>query len=114
MSIQARILLVDNESAIEEALANIKNEAPELIVSDVLMPKMDGHELLRSLCRDDNWILMILLTQVSEAFERVMALEEGVDDGITNPSNPTNWLLESGPFCDGQVQESTTLSSLAD
>ena len=44
MSIQARILLVDDESAIEEALANIKNEAPELIVSEVLMPMMDGRE----------------------------------------------------------------------
>ena len=63
MSIQTRILLVDDESAIienlasflersgfevktatnnEEALANIKIEAPELIVSDVLMPKMMG------------------------------------------------------------------------
>ena len=48
---------------------------------------------------------MILLTQVGEAFERVMALDEGVDDVITNPSNPTNWLLESGPFYGGQDQE---------
>ena len=48
---------------------------------------------------------MILLTQVGEAFEQVMALEEGVDDILTNPSNPTNWLFESGPFYDGQDQE---------
>ncbi len=123
MSIQARILLVDDESAIienlasflersgfevktatngEEALANIKIEAPELIGSYVLMPKMDGCELLRLRRRDDNWIPMILLTQVGEAFKRVMALEEGVDDVITNPSNPTNWLLESGRFYAGQ------------
>lgn len=105
MSIQARILLVDDESAIEKALANIKTEAPELIVSEVLMPKMDGRELHRSLCRDDNWILIIIFTQVGKAFKRVMAIEEGVDDVITNPSNPTNWLLESGSFYGGQDQE---------
>jgi DNA-binding response OmpR family regulator len=126
MSIQARILLVDDESAIienlasslersgfevktatngEEALANIKIEAPELIGSYVLMPKMDGCELLRLRRRDDNWIPVILLTQVGEAFERVMALEEGFDDILTNPSNPTNWLFESGRFCGGQGQE---------
>jgi CheY-like chemotaxis protein len=48
MSIQARILLVDDDSAVEESLANIKTEAPELIVSDVRMPKMKRGELLRS------------------------------------------------------------------
>jgi DNA-binding response OmpR family regulator len=105
MSIQARILLVDDESALEKALANIKTEAPELIVSDVLMPKMDGRELHRSLCQDDKLILMILLTQVGEAFERVIAPDVGVDDVIINPSNPTNWLLESGSFYGGQDQE---------
>jgi DNA-binding response OmpR family regulator len=125
MSIQARTLLVDDESAIienlasflerfgfevktvangEETLTNIKIEVPELIVSDVLMPKMDGRELLHSLRRDDNWIPLILLTQVGEAFERVMALEEGVDDN-SNSSNPRNWLFESGPFYDRQDQE---------
>jgi len=109
MSIQAHILLVDDESAIienlapfleragfevstavngEEALAKIETEEPELIVSDVLMPKMDGRELLRSLRRDDNWIPVILLTQVGEAFERAMALEEGADDYINKPFEP--------------------------
>jgi DNA-binding response OmpR family regulator len=109
MSAQAHILLVDDETAIienlspflersgfkvstasngEEALAKIEAETPELIVSDVLMPKMDGRELLRSLRREDNWIPVILLTQVGEAFERAMALEEGADDYINKPFEP--------------------------
>jgi DNA-binding response OmpR family regulator len=109
MSAQARILLVDDEAAIienlspflersgfavstatngEEALTIIETEAPELVVSDVLMPKMDGRELLRSLRRDNNWIPVILLTQVGEAFERAMALEEGADDYINKPFEP--------------------------
>jgi DNA-binding response OmpR family regulator len=109
MSVKAHILLVDDEAAIienlspflersgftvstasngEEALAKIEAEAPELVVSDVLMPKMDGRELLRSLRREDNWIPVILLTQVGEAFERAMALEEGADDYINKPFEP--------------------------
>ena len=103
------ILLVDDESAItenlapflirsgfqvstasngQEALAKVESESPDLIVSDVLMPKMDGREMLRSLRRVDNWIPIILLTQVGEAFERAMALEEGADDYINKPFEP--------------------------
>jgi len=109
MSTQAHILLVDDEAAItenlapflersgfkvstasngEEAIAKIETEAPELIVSDVLMPKMDGRELLRSLRQANNWIPVILLTQVGEAFERAVALEEGADDYINKPFEP--------------------------
>ena len=109
MSPQTCILLVDDEAAIidnlapflersgfqvktasngEEAIAAIQDESPELVVSDVLMPKMDGRELLRTLRRGDNWIPVILLTQVGEAFERAMALEEGADDYINKPFEP--------------------------
>jgi DNA-binding response OmpR family regulator len=109
MAPQTRILLVDDEIAIienlapflersgfevltasngEEAITKIEAESPELVVSDVLMPKMDGRELLRTLRRADNWIPIILLTQVGEAFERAMALEEGADDYINKPFEP--------------------------
>ena len=72
----------------EEALEIIAAGNVDLIVSDVLMPKMDGRELLRSLRRADNWVPVILLTQVGEAFERAMALEEGADDYINKPFEP--------------------------
>jgi DNA-binding response OmpR family regulator len=49
---------------------------------------MDGRELLRILRKADNWIPIILLTQVGEAFERAMALEEGADDYINKPFEP--------------------------
>ncbi len=109
MSPQTCILLVDDEAAIienlapflersgfevrtasngEDALIMIEANSPELVVSDVLMPKMDGRELLRTLRREDNWIPVILLTQVGEAFERAMALEEGADDYINKPFEP--------------------------
>jgi DNA-binding response OmpR family regulator len=104
-----RILLVDDETAItdnlapflvrsgfgvdtasngKEALRKMEDINFDLIVTDVLMPLMDGRELLRSLRQENNWIPVILLTQVGEAFERAMALEEGADDYINKPFEP--------------------------
>jgi DNA-binding response OmpR family regulator len=52
------------------------------------MPKMDGREVLRNLRQSGNWIPVILLTQVGEAYERAMALEEGADDYLNKPFEP--------------------------
>ena len=103
------ILLVDDESAITtnlapfleragfsvgvagdgvQALQQISRNKPDLIILDVLMPKMDGRQVLRHLRRDGDWTPIILLTQVGEATERAMALEEGADDYINKPFDP--------------------------
>jgi DNA-binding response OmpR family regulator len=57
-------------------------------VLDVLMPRMDGREVLRRLRRLNVWTPTILLTQVGEASERALALEEGADDYINKPFDP--------------------------
>jgi DNA-binding response OmpR family regulator len=103
------ILLVDDEQAItdnlspflersgfqvtvaadgEQALREIEETEPDLVVMDVLMPKMDGREALRRLRRGDNWTPIILLTQIGESVERAMALEEGADDYLNKPFDP--------------------------
>jgi DNA-binding response OmpR family regulator len=109
MDQQAKLLLVDDEDAIttnlapfleragfevtvasdgEAALEKVKGVTPDLIVLDVLMPRLDGREVLRRLRREDNWTPVILLTQVGEAVERAMALEEGADDYLNKPFDP--------------------------
>ena len=103
------ILLVDDEEAITanlasfleragfqvsraadgaQALAQVKNAPPDLIVMDVLMPNLDGREALRRLRRAGNWLPVILLTQVGESLERAMALVEGADDYLNKPFDP--------------------------
>lgn len=72
----------------EEALQQVAERAPDLIVLDVLMPIMDGREMLRQLRQSDDWTPVILLTQVGEASERAMALEEGADDYLNKPFDP--------------------------
>jgi len=109
MDTKSKILLVDDEIAIttnlapyleragfevlvagdgEEALRRIEAFHPDLVVMDVLMPRLDGRETLRRLRRDGNWLPIILLTQVGEASERAMALEEGADDYLNKPFDP--------------------------
>ena len=70
------------------ALEQVEQAAPDLIVLDVLMPRLDGRETLRRLRQAGNWTPVILLTQVGEAFERAMALEEGADDYLNKPFDP--------------------------
>jgi DNA-binding response OmpR family regulator len=109
MPAKFKILLVDDEPAItdnlapflersgfdvavaangEEALQQASSFGPQLIVLDILMPKMDGREALRQLRQAGDWTPVILLTQVGESTERAMALEEGADDYLNKPFDP--------------------------
>ncbi len=109
MENRPRILLADDESAItsnlapfleragfhvyvagdgQSALEQIGRHSPELVILDVLMPRMDGREVLRRLRQAGNWTPVLLLTQVGEAAERAMALEEGADDYLNKPFDP--------------------------
>ena len=72
----------------EQALQQVSQAHPDLIVLDVIMPHLDGRQVLRRLRRSDNWTPVILLTQVGEATERAMALEEGADDYLNKPFDP--------------------------
>jgi DNA-binding response OmpR family regulator len=109
METRPRILLADDETAItsnlapfleragftvyvaadgQAALEQITQHSPELVVLDVLMPRLDGREVLRRLRQAGNWTPVLLLTQVGEAAERAMALEEGADDYLNKPFDP--------------------------
>jgi len=78
------LVVNDGVSALEKAQAH----HPELIILDVLMPRMDGRETLRRLRKANIWTPTILLTQVGEASERALALEEGADDYLNKPFDP--------------------------
>jgi DNA-binding response OmpR family regulator len=74
----------DGQAAFERA----QSHHPDLIILDVLMPRMDGRETLRRLRQASLWTPTILLTQVGEASERALALEEGADDYLNKPFDP--------------------------
>ncbi|HKY83701.1 MAG TPA: response regulator transcription factor [Anaerolineales bacterium] len=71
-----------------QALRRIEDEQPDLIILDVLMPGMDGREVLRRLRHSQNWIPIILLTRVGSPGERAHGLQEGADDYLNKPFDP--------------------------
>jgi DNA-binding response OmpR family regulator len=70
------------------ALEKVHSHHPNLVILDVLMPRLDGREVLRRLRRENNWTPTILLTQVGASAERALALEEGADDYLNKPFDP--------------------------
>lgn len=72
----------------EQALELIASEKPDLIVLDMLMPRLDGRDVLRRLRQAGNWTPVILLTKVNTPAERVLTLQEGADDYLNKPFDP--------------------------
>ncbi|HMT46408.1 MAG TPA: response regulator [Novosphingobium sp.] len=103
-----RLLLVDDEAALREPLAEylsrqgfavsqavsaaqartiLQNETPELVLLDIMMPGEDGLSLCRHLS-EARAIPVILLTARGEATDRIVGLEIGADDYVVKPFEP--------------------------
>jgi two-component system, OmpR family, KDP operon response regulator KdpE len=70
-----------------EALEKIRDELPDLVLLDVMMPGMDGFETLERL-REISTIPVIMLTVKGEEEDRIRGLELGADDYVTKPFSP--------------------------
>jgi len=76
-----RVLVAENG---QQALYTARQEKPDLILLDVMMPKMDGYEFMRAYCKEQSTPI-ILLTARMEETDKVLGLELGADDYITKP-----------------------------
>ncbi len=85
------ITAMDGPEAIELAL----REKPDLVLLDVMLPNMDGMEVLKTLKKnkDTEDIPVIMLTAKGEELDRVLGFELGADDYITKPFSPREMLL---------------------
>lgn len=70
----------------EEALAFAKNCEYDLVLLDVMLPKMDGFEVCQQI-RDFSDMPIVMLTAKSEDMDKILGLEYGADDYITKPFN---------------------------
>jgi two-component system KDP operon response regulator KdpE len=70
-----------------EALARLKQDLPDLVVLDVMLPEMDGFETLRRV-REVSNVPVIMLTVRNEESDRIRGLEIGADDYLTKPFSP--------------------------
>lgn len=74
----------------EDGIKTAKQEQPELIILDIMMPIMDGVEVCRQLRSDSNFnkTLIAFLTARDEDYSQIAALDVGGDDYITKPIRP--------------------------
>lgn len=68
----------------EEGLAGILDNAPDLVVLDIKMPRMDGIEVLQKL-REQSQVPAIFLTSKDDEVDEIVGLKMGADDYITKP-----------------------------
>jgi DNA-binding response OmpR family regulator len=80
------VTALDGEQALEKARA----EKPDLIVLDIMMPKLDGYETCKRLKADDatRAIPVILLSAKGRNVDQKVGFEVGADDYITKPFSP--------------------------
>lgn len=71
----------------KEGFTEFKREKPDLIVTDVMMPEMDGMDLCRTIRKESN-VPIIMLTAKVEEIDKLIGLEIGADDYITKPFSP--------------------------
>lgn len=73
-----------------DVMPQIKREAPDLVVLDLMLPGLDGLQVCRAIRADANAaaIPIIMLTAKTEESDRIVGLELGADDYITKPFSP--------------------------
>ncbi len=70
-----------------KAIQQIRDQMPDLVLLDVMMPDLDGFEVLQ-LVRESSQVPVIMLTAKGEEDDRVKGLELGADDYVTKPFSP--------------------------
>jgi len=73
----------------EEALQQVQQEQPDLILLDVMMPLLDGFEVCKRLKENDETRLIpvVIMTALGQVEDRVKGIEAGADDFLTKPVN---------------------------
>ncbi len=74
----------------EQALHKVKSDKPDLVVLDIMMPKLDGYETCKILKNDPETknIPVILLSAKGRNVDQTMGFQVGADDYITKPFSP--------------------------
>ncbi|MBW7474632.1 response regulator transcription factor [Paenibacillus oenotherae] len=70
----------------------LKPFRPDLIVLDLMLPKMDGIQVCRELRKQNNAVPIIMLTALQDVTDRIAGLDNGADDYMTKPFSPQELL----------------------
>ena len=99
----------------EEALAAAREWKPDLILLDVMMPKLSGFEVCRRLRADPatSGVSVLMVTALDQATDVETAVDAGTDDFITKPINKTELLLRVRAMLESRTQTGDVDRALA-
>ena len=97
----------------EQALEKLKTEKPDLIVLDIMMPKLDGYEVCKAIksSPDTRHIPVILLSAKGRNVDQKLGFDVGADDYITKPFSPRKLVERINQLLGQTVTERQTPSS---
>ncbi len=108
-AIEIYLMQVEKAYDGQEALKIVKDKKIDLMIIDVMMPKLDGIRATLQI-RKESKIPIIILSAKTEDADKILGLNVGADDYVTKPFNP----LELVARVKSQLRRYTTLSSYGD
>ena len=95
MNLELEDYKVSTASSGMEAIDKVREQIPDLVILDVMMPEMDGYETLERIRQISN-VPVIMLTVKAEEEDKVRGLELGADDYVTKPFSPRELMSRVG------------------
>jgi DNA-binding response OmpR family regulator len=100
----------DGEDGLNKAL----NEKPDLIILDIMLPKINGYEVCRLIRKENLTIPIIMLTAKGEESDIVLGLNLGADDYVTKPFSIKELLARAAAFLRRSKQTEQDIYEFAD
>lgn len=94
------------------AVQLVREEKPDLMILDIMLPGMDGMDVCKTLRQEKHTIPILMLTAKDDEFDKVLGLELGADDYLTKPFSPREVMARVKAILRrSQLQEPTALES---
>jgi signal transduction histidine kinase len=96
----------------QEALACVEQDQPDLIVSDIMMPQMDGYQLFSAVRANPKWLRVpfVFLTAKDQQMDVRFGKRLGVDDYLTKPFEPEDLLV----VVEAKLERAASLQAVSD
>lgn len=96
----------------EDAIKKIEESKFDLIVLDLMLPKMDGMEVCKTVRKNNNYIPILMLTAKDDEYDKIYGLEMGADDYLTKPFSPKELIARINAILRRTEQRSANVAPL--
>ncbi|MEI3614337.1 response regulator transcription factor [Pseudogracilibacillus sp. SO30301A] len=96
----------------EDAIKKVEKSTFDLIVLDLMLPKMDGMEVCKTIRKNNNYIPILMLTAKDDEYDKIYGLEMGADDYLTKPFSPKELIARINAILRRTEQRSENVAPL--